>query len=281
MEKVNMSRFLTFVALLALPLTFATPAAAASPPTATVTIESDCSGWSVAINYADFSYGDVFVAGYLIPGMPGSDGFWNLGEWVGSGHEIAVVGIGPAAYVKVMVDINPFGPIDPPAFTVPIGNIVGNNTIDDQPTVTEAFFDMSGCAPAQSSVVLLAPSVEAVPNCTPAPTKTPKPTPTPTPTARITPTPRVTPTPTPQVTPTPTPSPSPTPTATPTVGPTSTATATAEATPAPTPTRFAAATPPPTATEPPSGTPPPPIVLIGFALLGILFLMHQWLPRRQ
>jgi hypothetical protein len=242
-----MRLFLALVTLLALPLTFAAPAAAASPPTVAVTIESNCSGWSVAIDYADFTYGDVFVAGYQVPGMPGSDGFWNLGEWTGSGHELAVVGTGPAAYVKVMVEVNPFGPIDPAAFTVPIGNIVGNGTRDEIPTVYEKTLDTSGCAPAQSSVVLLAPSVEAAPNCTPAPTKTPKPTPTPTPSNSPTPSPQLTPSPTPQST----------------------------------PTRFAAATPPPTATEPPSGNSPPPIVLIGFALLGILFLMHQWLPRRQ
>jgi hypothetical protein len=67
----------------------------------------------------------------------------------------------------------------------------------------------------------------------------------------------------------------------PVVTPTPVITPTPEVTPAPTPARLAAATPPPTATEPPSGNSPPPIVLIGFALLGILFLMHQWLPRRQ
>jgi hypothetical protein len=165
----------------ALLMAFAAPTAAASPPTATVIIESTCSGWSVTVDYANFSYGDVFVAGYLLPGMPGSDGFWNLGEWTGSGRMLAVVGTGPASDIKVMVDINPFGPIDPATFTVPIGNVVGNQTIDDHPTVTEATLDTSACAPVASSFVLLAPSTDmiaplaapiAAPAATPPPTAT-------------------------------------------------------------------------------------------------------------
>ena len=167
------------LAAVALLMAFAAPVAAASP-TATVTIQSDCSGWSVSVDYANFSYGDVFVAGYLLPGMPGSDGFWNEAEWVGSGRYHAIVGTGPESAIKVMADVNPFGPIDPATFTVPIGNIVGNGTIDDHPTVTEATLDTSGCAPAESSFVVLAPSTStaAVPVAVvaPGPTVTPPPT---------------------------------------------------------------------------------------------------------
>ena len=165
------------LAAVALLMAFAAPVAAASP-TATVTIQSDCSGWSVTVNYANFTRGDVFVAGYLLPGMYSSDGFWNLGEWTGSGSMLAAVGTGPVASVKVMADINPFGPIDPATFTVPIGNIVGNQTIDDHPTVTEATLDTSACDPAVSSFVLLAPSTSTAPAAAPVvvPTATPPPT---------------------------------------------------------------------------------------------------------
>jgi hypothetical protein len=99
------------------------------------------------------------VAGFLLPGMPSSEGFWNQATWVGAGQILALSGEGPVSFIKIMVDINPQGPIDPAEFmSVPIGNIVGNNTIDDHPIVTTATLDTDTCPPVTSSVSLFMPS---------------------------------------------------------------------------------------------------------------------------
>jgi hypothetical protein len=135
------------------------PVLATNSPAAEVVINSTCAGWSVTVNYTDFAWGDVFVAGFLLPGMPSSDGFWNQATWVGSGQELGLSGKGPVSFIKIMVDINPLGPIDPAEFmSIPIGNIAGNNTIDDHPTVTTATLDTDTCPAVASSVSLSMPS---------------------------------------------------------------------------------------------------------------------------
>ena len=160
-----MKRFTSFVVAGALLFALAGPALAASPPSdsvspsASVTIDSTCTGGSVTVDYSNFQVGDLFVAGYLFPGMHGSDGFWNLGTWDGSGSMLALSWTGPEAFVKIMVDINPFGPIDPVEYAqVPIGNIVGNGVRDDHPVVTEATLDTSTCSAVEALATLLLPT---------------------------------------------------------------------------------------------------------------------------
>jgi hypothetical protein len=129
-------------------------------PSATVSITDTCAaGWSVTVDYSGFAWGDVFVAGFLLPGMPSSDGFWNQATWVGSGHVLGLSGASPQAFVEVMVDINPLGTIDPLEFrAVPIGNIVGNGVIDDHPTVYEATLDTTTCPATDSTATFSLPA---------------------------------------------------------------------------------------------------------------------------